>query len=244
MSNTSINVPTIEFVCPEEKTIVENYINGIALNEYTTHLTRKMLYDIGELMGKFHDINVSSHDNEDTWIVTILSDMLKIRQSLAPYESDFIESINYVEENARKLFRDLHFTYVHGDFRPANIILSHSEEKYYLIDFENFMIGDPTLDVYKMLSILKSSNNYNNEDVAFFLSGYSSIRMLPLNLVNKWIFYDIYYSLRSVRRAINESHFRNSDDEYILNADKSAQRKNPETLVMANWLERYLNNLH
>lgn len=244
MSNTSINVPTIEFVCPEQKTIVENYINGIALNEYTTHLTRKMLYDIGELMGKFHDINVSSHDNGDTWTVTILSDMLKIRQSFAPYVSDFIGSINYVEENAKKLFRDLHFTYVHGDFRPANIILSHSEEKYYLIDFENFMIGDPTLDVYKMLSILKSSNNYNSEDVASFLSGYSSIRMLPLDLVNKWIFYDIYYSLRSVRRAIYESHFRNSDDEYILNADKSAQRKNPETLVMVNWLERYLNNLH
>lgn len=244
MSNTSINVPTIEFICPEKNTIVENYIIGIALNEYTTHLTRKMLYDIGELMGEFHNISVSSNDNEDTWIVTILSDMIKIRQCLAPYEPDFIESINYVEENTRKLFQNLHFTYVHGDFRPANIILSHPEEKYYLIDFENFMIGDPTLDVYKMLSILKSSNNYNSEDVASFLSGYSSIRKLPINLVNKWIFYDIYYSLRSIRRAINDCHFRNSNDEYILNAEKSAQRKNPETLVMVNWLERYLNNLH
>lgn len=244
MSKTSINVPTIEFICPEKNTIVENYINGIALNEYTTHLTRKMLYDIGELMGKFHNINVSSQDNEDIWIITILSDMLQIRQCLAPYELDFMESINYVEENARKLFRDLHFTYVHGDFRPANIILSHSEGMYYLIDFENFMIGDPTLDVYKMLSILKSSNNYNREDVFSFLNGYSCVRKLPVRLVDKWIFYDIYYSLRSVRRAINDGHFRNSDDEYILNADKRAQRKNPETLVMINWLERYLNNLH
>lgn len=244
MSHTSISVPTIEFICPEKNTIVENYINGIALNEYTTHLTRKMLFDIGKLMGEFHNINVSSHNNADIWIITILSDMLKIRQSLAPYEPDFIESIKYVEENTRKLFRDLHFTYVHGDFRPANIILSHSEEQYYLIDFENFMIGDPTLDVYKMLSILKSSNNYNSEDVASFLSGYSSVGKLPTKLVDKWIFYDIYYSLRSVRRAINDCHFRNSDDVYILNADKSAQRKNPETLVMVKWLERYLNNLH
>lgn len=36
-----------------------------------------MLYDIGLLMGEFHNINVSSHDNEDSWIVTILSDMMQ-----------------------------------------------------------------------------------------------------------------------------------------------------------------------
>lgn len=244
MNNTSINVPTIQFVCPEKNTLVENYINGTALNEYTTHLTRKMLYDIGQLMGKFHNINISSHDNEDSWIITILSDMMQIRQSLVPYESDFINSITFVEKETRKLFQNLHFTYVHGDFRPANIILSHSEEKYYLIDFENFMIGDSTMDVYKMLSILKSSYNYNSEDVYSFLDGYSSVRALPTKLVDKWIFYDIYYSLRSVRRAINDRHFRNSDDAYIMNADKSAQRKNPETLIMANCLEKYMNNLH
>lgn len=244
MNNTSINVPTIQFVCPEKNTLVENYIAGTALNEYTTHLTIKMLYDIGHLMGEFHNINVSSHDNEDSWIVTILSDMMQIRQSLAPYESDFIDSITFVEKESRKLFQDLHFTYVHGDFRPANIILNHSEGKYYLIDFENFMIGDSTLDVYKMLSILKSSYSYNSEDVFSFLNGYSSVRALPTKLVDKWIFYDIYYSLRSVRRAINDRHFRNSDDAYIMNADKSAQRKNPETLIMVNWLEKYMNNLH
>lgn len=244
MNSTSINVPTIQFVCPEKNTLVENYINGTALNEYTTHLTRKMLYDIGQLMGEFHNINISSYDNEDSWIITILSDMMQIRQSLAPYESDFINSITFVEKETRKLFQDLHFTYVHGDFRPANIILSHLEERYYLIDFENFMIGDSTMDVYKMLSILKSSYNYNSEDVSSFLDGYSSVRALPAKLVEKWIFYDIYYSLRSVRRAINDKHFRNSDDAYIMNADKSAQRKNPETLIMINWLEKYMNNLH
>lgn len=244
MSNTSINVPTIKFVCPEKNTIVENYINGIALNEYTTHLTKKMLYDIGQLMGNFHNINVSSHNNEDAWVVTILSDMMQIRQSLASYESDFIDSITFIEKETKKLFQDLHFTYVHGDFRPANIILNHSEEKYYLIDFENFMIGDSTLDLYKMLSVLKSSYNYNSKDVFSFLEGYSSVRKLPKKLVDKWIFYDVYYSLRSVRRAINDRHFRNSDDAYIMNADKSAQRKNPETLIMVNWLEKYTNNLH
>ena len=244
MSNTSINVPTIKFVCSEKNTIVENYINGIALNEYTTHLTKKMLYDIGQLMGKFHNINVSSHNNEDSWVVTILSDMMQIRQSLAAYESDFIDSITFVEKETKKLFHNLHFTYVHGDFRPANIILNHSEEKYYLLDFENFMIGDSTLDLYKMLSVLKSSHNYNSKDVFSFLDGYSSVRKLPKKLVDKWIFYDIYYSLRSVRRAINDRHFRNSDDAYIMNADKSAQRKNPETLIMVNWLEKYTNNLH
>lgn len=244
MSNTLINVPTIQFICSERNIIIENYIEGITLNEYTMHLTKKSLYDIGQLMGKFHNINVSSHDNEDSWILTILSDMMQIRQSLAPYEDDFIDSITFVEKESRKLFQNLHFTYVHGDFRPANIIFSQSEEKYYLIDFENFMIGDPTLDVYKMLSILKSSDNYTIEDVDTFLNGYSSVRKLPTELVNKWMFYDIYYSLRSVRRAINDKHFRNSDDKYVMNADKSAQRKNPQTLVMTNWLERYVNNLH
>lgn len=244
MNNTSIDVPTIQFVCPEKNTLVENYIDGIALNEYTTHLTIKMLYDIGQLMGRFHNINVSSYDDEDSWVVTILSDMMQIRQSLVQYESDFIGSISFIEEKTRELFRDLHFTYVHGDFRPANIILNHSEGKYYLIDFENFMIGDSTLDIYKMLSTLKSSCNYNGKDVFSFLDGYSSVRPLPTKLVDKWIFYDIYYSLRSVRRAINDRHFRNSDDAYVMNADKSAQRKNPETIIMVNWLEKYMNNLH
>ncbi|MCI8486201.1 MAG: aminoglycoside phosphotransferase family protein [Clostridia bacterium] len=244
MSNTSINVPKVLFVCPERNIIVENYINGVALNEYTIHLTRKSLYDIGQLMGNFHNVNVSSYDNEDSWVITILSDMLQIRQSLAPYQDDFLDSIDFVERESRQLFKDLHFTYVHGDFRPANMLFSQSEDKYYLIDFENFMIGDPSLDVYKMLCILKSNCYYNIEDVNSFLDGYSSIRALPKKMVNKWIFYDVYYSLRSVRRAINDKHFRNSDDAYIINADKSAQRKNPQTLIMTNWLEKYMNNLH
>lgn len=239
MSNTTINVPTVCYVCPEKKILVENYIPGISLNEYMMQLTQKRLYDIGRLMGEFHDINTSSQDNEQSWIVTILSDMLNIRQILAPYEDDFIESMVWVEEKCKELFSNLHFTYVHGDFRPANIIYNQVDEKYYLIDFENFMIGDPTLDVYKMLSILKSF-----EDVKAFLNDYLSIKALPEKLVDKWIFYDIYYSLRSVRRAINDNNFRKSDDQYIINADMSAQRKNARTLIMTNWLEKYFDSLH
>lgn len=244
MSNTSINVPRIQYVCPAKKIIVENYIDGISLNEYMMRLTQKRLYDIGQLMGHFHNVNISSQDNEQTWIVTILTDMIKIRQTLAPYEDDFIESITFVEEKCKSLFSNLHFTYVHGDFRPANILYNQSDEKYYLIDFENFMIGDPTLDIYKMLSILKSNNCYNFEDVRSFLDGYENTRKLPERLIEKWVFYDVYYSLRSVRRAINDNNFRNSDDQYIINADISAQQKNAKTLVMKNWLEKYVNNLH
>lgn len=244
MSNTTINVPTVQYVCPERNIIVENYIPGISLNEYMMQLTTKRLYDIGRLMGEFHDINTSSQDNEKSWVATILSDMLQIRQILAPYEDDFIESIAFIEEKCKKLFCDLHFTYVHGDFRPANILYNQVEEQYYLIDFENFMIGDPTLDVYKMLSIFKNANCYDFEDVKAFLNGYLSVRQLPEKLIDKWIFYDIYYSLRSVRRAINDNNFRKSDDQYIINADMSAQRKNARTLTMTNWLERYVNSLH
>lgn len=244
MSNTEINVPKIQYVCIEKKIIVENYIDSISLNEYMMRLTPKRLYDIGQLMGKFHNINISSKNNEKKWIVTILTDLIQIREILAPYEKDFLESIYLVEKKCESLFGDLHFTYVHGDFRPANILYNHLDKKYYLIDFENFMIGDPTLDIYKMLSILKNNETYNFADVKAFLDGYTSVRKLPEKLSEKWSFYDIYYSLRSVRRAINDDNFRNSDDQYINNADISAQQKNARTLVMSNWLERYINNLH
>ena len=232
MSNTSINVPQLQYVCPDKRIIVESYIDAISLNEYMMQLTSKRLYDIGQLMGRFHNVNISSSDNEQTWIATILTDMIQIRQILAPYEDDFGESITFVEKRCKSLFERLHFTYVHGDFRPANILYNHFEEKYYLIDFENFMIGDPTLDIYKMLSILKNLNEYE------------SIKQLLDRIIDKWNFYDVYYSLRSVRRAINDKNFRNSDDKYIINADISAQRKNPKTLIMENWLEKYINNLH
>ena len=244
MSSTLINVPTIKFVCPKKNIMVQNYIVGITLNEYTMHLSKKQLYDIGKLMGDFHKVNISSTNNENSWLITILSDILEIRQKLAPYEEDFIDSITFVEKDCKSIFKDLHFTYVHGDFRPANIIFNELEEKYYLVDFENFMVGDSFLDVYKMLSVLKSISAYNFEDVSAFLDGYSSARALPKKIVDMWNFYDVYYSLRSVRRAINDNTFRNSDDTYIMNADLSAQRKNPQTLTMSNWLERYLDNLH
>ena len=244
MRNTAINVPILQYVCPEKNIIVENYIHGISLNESIMNLTAKTWYDIGQLMGKFHNINTSSKDNGKSWVVTILSDMLQIREILAPYENDFSKSIIFVEEKCRNLFDNLHFTYVHGDFRPANILYNQTDEKYYLIDFENFMIGDPALDVYKMLSIFKNSNNYDFNDIEAFLNGYLSVRELPKRLIDKWIFYDVYYSLRSVRRAINDNKFRKSDNQYIIKADMSAQRKNPRTLVIKNWLERYINNLH
>lgn len=69
------------------------------------------------------------------------------------------------------------------------------------------------LDLYKMLSILKVNNNYNYKDVKAFLDGYSEVRNLPIQFVNKWNFYDTYYSLRSVRRAINDNTFRNYINE-------------------------------
>ena len=242
MSNSPINVPRVQFVCAERNVIVENFINGISLNEYTTHLTERILYDIGKIMGCFHNVNVSSSDDEKKWVVTILSDIMDIRQKLIPYGKDFDSSINFVENESKNLFYNLHFTYVHGDFRPANIIFCQEDNKYYLVDFENFTIGDSMLNLYKMLSILKVNYNYNYKDVKAFLDGYSEVRELPIRFVNKWNFYDTYYSLRSVRRAINDNTFRNSYDQYINNADISAQRKNPQTLIMSNWLEKYLNN--
>lgn len=243
MSNTLINVPKVEYVCSDKNIIVEKYIDSISLNEYMIRLTPKRLYDIGQLMGQFHSINTSSYDNEQKWVITILNDMFKIRQILVPYEDDFIKSIDFVEEKCTILFKSLHFTYVHGDFRPANILYSQSDKKYYLIDFENFMIGDPTLDIYKILSVLRSNSIYTFIDVKAFLDGYASIRKLPDRLVERWDFYDVYYSLRSVRRAINDNNFRKSDSQYIIDADMSAQQKNAKSLVMRNWLEKYLNNL-
>ena len=240
MSNTKIDVPTVQYICFEKKIIVENYISGISLNEYLVRLNTKNLYDIGKLMANFHNVNISSSNNEKSWILTILSDSNKIRESLLSYENDFKESIDFVEKNCKEIFSDLHFTYVHGDFRPANILYNQINEKYYLLDFENFMVGDSMLDIYKMLSVLKNIDYYNYNHVKAFLDGYSSIRKLPDKLIKKFEFYDIYYSLRSVRRAINDKTFRNSDDQYIYNADISAQRKNPKTIVMINWLKKYI----
>lgn len=241
MNNTPIPVPKVKFICMDKNMIVEDYIDGIALNEYAMHLSQKILYQIGQLMGEFHNVKVSDDGENvvESWIITILSDMIQIRQSLALYEKDFINSFSFVEKEAKKIFKNVSFSYVHGDFRPANIIYSYLEGRYYLIDFENFMIGDPTLDIYKMLSILKTTNNYKKEDIYSFLNGYSSVKEIPSELVEKWFFYDVYYSLRSVRRAINDKNFRNQHDSYIMNADRSAQRKNPETEVMANILKEY-----
>lgn len=41
MSNTPINVPQIQYVCPDKRIIVEDYINAISLNEYMIQLTSK-----------------------------------------------------------------------------------------------------------------------------------------------------------------------------------------------------------
>lgn len=240
MKNTNISVPTVQFIYTERRIIIENYIDGIVLNENTVILSKEMLFDIGRLMGKFHSINVSSQDDENSWIATILTDMKSIKVYLAPYEDEFKLSIDYVETECKRIFKNLHFTYVHGDFKPSNIIWNERRQKYYLIDFENFMIGDPTLDIYKMLSILKANEIYSFKEVETFLNGYTSICNLPDEFLEKWNFYDVYYSLRSIRRAIKEDHFRNSEDQYIHNADLSAQIKNPRTLVMSEWLKKYL----
>lgn len=240
MKNTNISVPTVQFIYSERQILIENYIDGIALNENTIILSKEMLFDLGRLMGNFHSINVSSQDDENSWIATILTDMKSIKAYLAPYEDDFKLGIDYVETECKRIFKNLHFTYVHGDFKPSNIIWNKRKQKYYLIDFENFMIGDPTLDIYKMLSILKANDIYSFNEVESFLNGYTSACNLPDVFLKKWNFYDVYYSLRSIRRAIKENHFRNSEDQYIHNADLSAQKENYRTLIMSEWLKKYL----
>ena len=69
MSDTLINVPKLQYVCPDKNIIVESYIDAISLNEYMMQLTSRRLYDIGQLMGRFHNVNISSSSNGQTWIV-------------------------------------------------------------------------------------------------------------------------------------------------------------------------------
>lgn len=137
------------------------------------------------------------------------------------------------------MFKNIDYTYVHGDFRPANILYSNFQKKYYIIDFENFMIGDSFFDVYKFLSILKVDSKYMEDEVYSFLCGYYDVRKNKENFVKKWMFYDIYYSLRTIRRAINEKTFYNSKDKYIIDACKNIKRQNEDTINMKKILEKY-----
>lgn len=96
IENTLINSPWIEFISEKYRIIVEEYIQGITLDEYKIHIEKDLLYNIGILMGNLHNIAIKKEIFYRDWLDFILLDIKNLKNLFSNF-SDFKDSFDFIE---------------------------------------------------------------------------------------------------------------------------------------------------
>ena len=188
---------------------VMTFVEGKNLtDEMANILSFENIYDLGRLLGKLHNIKFSNN-GKNSWHAYLIKSLSKAHQNLK-----FISLNEKVYEYLIKYIKMPQNTYdnvlLHLDFRLGNIII---DEKIYLIDFESMKNGDSCFDFLKIYRIL------NKKQFEKFLNGYNSIRKIPINLMERLEFYNIFDAYTSLnwcyeRKALN-SDFYNKNIEIL-----------------------------
>lgn len=170
----TINVPKVYkyFEDKDYSYILMEYIDGISLENLLKekHNKNNVLYELGKLLKDINSINIPDKESGEYYLNKQLEKSYNNMQEGLLDKEEFL--INKVQVDQTKLLKtlkenipkDINICFLHGDFRPKNII--YSNNKYYIIDFGLSHIGDYYYDLAIFFYYL------NKEERHEFLLGY------------------------------------------------------------------------
>lgn len=170
----SINVPKVYkyFEDKDYAYILMEYIDGISLENLLKEKDNKdiILFELGKLLKNINSINIPDKEPGEYYLNKQLEKAYNNMQKGLLDKEEFL--INKVQVDQTKLLKtlkenipkDINISFLHGDFRPKNII--YSNNKYYIIDFGLSHIGDYYYDLAIFFYYLNKGERHD------FLLGY------------------------------------------------------------------------
>ncbi|WLD94628.1 phosphotransferase family protein [Alkalihalobacillus sp. AL-G] len=179
---TNVNVPIPYFLDDTDDIFGWSYsimprLPGEHLNSkrLSSNLNRKDKFNIAGLIAEtlleFHSWKASQYGDLDTkdltirpfeesyvsWLYNRIRYWLNDAKKYSRITTEDVEWVEALLENARSTFQALSSpTYVMGDFKPGNFLVSGESNKFHIsgvFDFTNTYFGDPISDLIKMITI-------------------------------------------------------------------------------------------
>ena len=158
------------YLSEDHNVLVLNYYGGIGGHDLSYFSKNQTPVDSEQLSQRLYNLIQSLHskksdyidfdENGTTWYEYILYELTKTLDE--SYHNKAITKIEYnkimecIKLN-RIYFEQVETCYIHGDLTIVNICYNQDEDKLYLIDYDDFTIGDPFFDFSRIMNFADES---------------------------------------------------------------------------------------
>ncbi len=160
--------------------LIINYTEGKTVNKLKPYLSKKMIRELGTLLGRMHSTKINAQQKKKLYDETNRNNYLKIIQKRITYIKKHIQNkklLILLDEWMQQLKKEIKkekkvsVVLTQGDFCEQNII--YSKGKYTLIDFEDLHITDPAVDIARVF--IDFGRPFSQEERTIFFRAYLKI---------------------------------------------------------------------
>lgn len=163
------NIIELKYLSEDYKVLVLNYYGGIEgkdLSYYSRNqidlpdgLDKRLIHILNHIhSNKSPYININDLEDQNSWYEYVYSKLTKSLIKTYEYKGikkeDITKIQNIIKKN-KKYFETVETCYIHADVTSVNVCYNSATDQLYLIDFDDFMIGDPLFDYSRMFNFSK-----------------------------------------------------------------------------------------
>lgn len=159
----------LKYISSDKKVMVFNYYGGLAgkdlsylyrnLIDLPDNLAERMFRLLENIHSyKISYINVDKKEETKTWFdfiyYKITKSLIKTYEYKGIRKKDIINIQKIIKKN-KTYFDEVETCFIHADVTSVNVCYNPILDKLYLIDFDDFMVGDPLYDYSRMFNFSK-----------------------------------------------------------------------------------------
>lgn len=161
-----------QYLSEDNKVLILDYFgngNGIDLikidstlenNGYELQL-KNILDNIHSIKQEYVDFSMKGYKNWKDYYFSEISDKIIniYKQNLI---TDDVKRILLEKlEESSKRYIDFQTSFIHADVTPLNVCINKEDKSLYLIDYDDFKIGDPLMDISRIINCKNMSKVFN-----------------------------------------------------------------------------------
>ena len=153
----------LKYLSEDNKVLILDYFgngNGIDLvkidstlenNDYELQL-KNILDNIHSIKHEYVDFSINGYKDWKDYYLSEISDKIINIYNQNLITNDVKKILLEKLEESSKRYIDFQTTLIHADVTPLNVCINKEDNSLYLIDYDDFKIGDPLMDISRIIN--------------------------------------------------------------------------------------------